>query len=622
MQRTGPRTPPALAVVAALAAALLALAGCTAPAPPEGSGTPGRPSAPDPGATTPQESSATGSRPAAPSAGDRDVLAEQAVAAAHPEAVAAGMEILDQGGTAADAAVATAFAVAVVEPYASGIGGGGSALVARGDQTPTSYDYRETVALDGRIPDSGTGTPGFVDGMATLHAEHGSLEWSALLAPARRLAGEGFEVSPLLAQRMRADYGPGAIEGLDQFHGPSGTEPLETGDVLVQQELADTLGTLAEEGPGAFYAGSLVADLTAVDGLDARSLAAYETVESEPVRGAVGDYEFVSAAPALPGAAVVQFLQLAEALDVAGQEPGSAEYVDRMSAAWQAADRSVLEHFGDPAFVDVPVDRLTDAAANAELARTRVTPALAAAGTGAEDAVPAARAAGAGAVEAEPIEAGNTTHLTVVDRGGLTVSMTNTITNFWGGADAENVGGFFLNNQLSRFGSLDTPTNQPAPGRRSVSWSAPSLVLDAEGRVVMGLGSPGGHQIPTILANVVVPWALQGVPLQEAVDSPRHHLQDGVLALEDEPSAELAGLIRQRGWQPQVTERSEAVFGSVQALEIDYGSGTITGARDARREADVRIAPAAPATSDRSVPPVPTPSQRSPQAPMPGSPAG
>lgn len=580
MHRTRTPSAPAWTMVAFLSAALLALAGCGTPepdrSPGSASGSPA-PSTDAPTSGTPEPTS-SGASPG------QVALQEQAVAAGHPAAVRVGIEILEQGGNAADAAIASAFAVSVVEPFASGIGGGGSALVAQGDSPPEAYDYRETVALDGRIPASGAGIPGFVDGMATLHEEHGSLEWSELLAPAIRLAGEGFAVSAMLDQRLRADYGPGAIEGLEHFHGGiGGWAPLSEGDTLVQSELAATLQTLAEDGPESFYTGSLAEELTAVDGIDAASLAGYETVASEPVSGSFGDHEFVSAAPPLPGAAVVQLLQVADALEVADAAPGSAEYVDTLSAAWQVAETSVAQSLGDPAFVEVPVDELTDAESNADLARSEVGPSLAAAAAGG----PAEPAAAQ-----DPIQPGNTTHLTVVDDEGLTVSMTNTITSFWGGSDATNVGGFFLNNQLSRFASLDSAANQPEPGRKSVSWSAPSLVLDAEGRVVLGLGSPGGQAIPSILANVMVPWALQDAPLQEAIDAPRHYLQDGVLALEDQPSAEVAELVRQRGWQTQVTERADAVFGSVQALEIDYGTGTISGATDSRREGDVAVVPA------------------------------
>ena len=535
-------------------AALLLVSGCAGePEPPAPSDTPTAPS---------QEPSPTASSEVAQ-------LQQYGVAGAHPEAVEAGIQILADGGNAVDAAIATAFAISVVEPYASGIGGGGSTLLAAPNMEPVGYDYREVVAADGRIPDAGTGVPGMVDGMATLHDAHGSLEWSALLAPAIELADDGFEVTELLAQRLRSDWGPASIEGLDHFH--SGSQPLAAGDTLVQAELADTLTTIAQQGPEDFYTGTIAQQLTQVDGLDAQTLQSYETQEAPPVSGAFGEYEFVSAAPPLPGAAIIQQLQLAEASGAADATPGSAVYIDGLSQAWQTANQSVFDHFGDPNFVDVPTEELTNAQRNSQLAGP----------ASAERATPD---------EPRPaIEAGNTTHITVVDASGMTVSMTNTLTSFWGGAESAYVGGFFLNDQLSRFDVIDTPNNQPEPGRKSVSWSAPSLVLDEQGRVVMGIGTPGGHQIPNILTAVMVPWALQSTPLQEAVDAPRHSLQDGVLALEEQPSAEVSDLMRQRGWQPQVTTRADAVFGSVQALEINYDDGSVVGAIDSRRDADFAV---------------------------------
>ncbi|QCU78734.1 hypothetical protein E7744_11695 [Citricoccus sp. SGAir0253] len=583
---------PALRAAPVLAAAL-ALAACQAPAPErpaEPTAPASAPSSPAAGTTPPSAPASASSSSAAPSDPAREVVLDQhAVSAAHPAAVEAGMEVLQQGGNAADAAVATAFAVGVVEPYASGIGGGGSALLAAPGQEPTAYDYREVVAQDGRIPDSGTGVPGLVAGLGRIHAEHGDLEWEQLLEPAIDLARDGFPVSDFLAQRMRADFGPASIEGLEHYHSASG-EPLAAGETLVQEDLARTLDTIAEQGPEAFYTGGIAEELSTVDGLDAGTLAAYEPEEVEPVAGEFGDHEVLSAAPPLPGAVLLQQLQVAEALGVAGHAPGTAGYVDRLAEAWIAAEGSATHFLGDPDFVDVPVEQLTDPGRNAEIA-DRVT--LLSGGAGADgadgDGGAVARAAD-GAGGDGPVEAGNTTHLTVVDETGFTVSMTNTLTSFWGGAESEHVGGFFLNNQLSRFESEASEANRPAPGRKSVSWSAPSMVLDAEGRPVLGLGSPGGHQIPNILSGVLVAWGLQDAPLQEAVDAPRYHLQDGVLAVEQEPSGDLARLIEERDWEVQRTEREEAVFGSVQALEVDYETGRITGATDARREADVAIA--------------------------------
>ncbi|MFC7403180.1 gamma-glutamyltransferase family protein [Citricoccus sp. GCM10030269] len=583
-----------------LATALM-LAGCTTPDP-DGSprsgetgsaGNGGSSAPPEPG----QDDSASSSTPSdAGTPEPSGSLDQYGVSAAHPLAVDAGMDLLVDGGNAVDAAVGTAFAVAVVEPFASGIGGGGSAILAAPGMDATGYDYREVVAQDGNIPASGTGVPGFVAGLADIHAEHGELDWAEVLQPAIDLAEEGFPVSDFLAQRLRADFGPSSIEGLEHYHSASG-EPLSAGDTLVQDELAETMTTLADQGPEAFYDGPLASELSEVDGLDADSLAAYESEEVAPVSGEFGDYEVVSAAPPLPGAALVQQLQLSEALGIAEHEPGSAGYVNRMSEAWLAAEESVHRFFGDPDFVDVPVDALTDAGQNAQradqltLEAEGVSANSRSANSTSGGGVSSVHSAGAQAAQ-QPVTAGNTTHLTVVDSEGLTVSMTNTLTSFWGGSESEHVGGFFLNNQLSRFATEESESNQPEPGRKSVSWSAPSMVLDSEQRPVLGLGSPGGHQIPNILTPVLVAWGLQGASLQEAVDTPRYHLQDGVLAVEQEPSAELTRLIDARGWSVQPTTREQAIFGSVQALEIDYDTGHLTGAADSRREADVEIADA------------------------------
>ena len=555
---------PRLPVVASVGvlAGLLVLAGCSnepdelAPLP---TSAPESPSPEETASETPESEAEVGVE-----------LQQYGVAAAHPEAVAAGMRILEDGGNAIDAAVATAFAISVVEPYASGIGGGGATLLAGPDLEPTGYDYREVVAANGSIPASGTGVPGMVDGMATLHEHHGSMDWEDLFDPAIELADEGFEVTELLAQRFRSDWGPASIEGLEHFY--AGGQPMTAGDTLVQVELAETLKTLADEGPEAMYTGTLAEQLVQVEGLDAETLAGYATEDAPPVSGAFGDYEFVSAAPPLPGAAVIQQLHIAESLGIADAPPGSAAYIDRTSWAWQTANQSVTEYFGDPDFVDVPTDQLTDPDANAAIAE------------------PAAARPHEG--EHGDIQAGNTTHITVVDEQGLMVSMTNTLTSFWGGQDSAYVAGFFLNDQLSRFDAIDTPSNQPEPGRKSVSWSAPALVLDDQDRVVLGIGTPGGHQIPNILTSVMVPWALQDASLQEAVDAPRHSLQDGTLAMEEEPNQEVNELLAQRGWDVRVTTRADAVFGSVQALEIDYDTGEVIGARDTRRDADFAVAEA------------------------------
>lgn len=486
------------------------------------------------------------------------------VVAAHPLAAEAGLDMLKKGGNAVDAVVAAAFSLNVAEPFASGIGGGGAALVVPTDGAPVAYDYREVVADDGVVPSSGTGVPGFVAGMALLHAEHGTLPWAELLAPAIALARDGHPVSEMLAVQLRDQRGLDSAARLAQF--APGGRPLAEGELLVQEELAQTMELLAQEGPAAAYTGALADALTTVQGIDAGSLAGYTVQVGEPVSGTVGDYRVLSAPPALPGVALIQLLQVAEALGIAGFEPGSAEFVRAIAAAWQVAGGTVATELGDPAFVEVPVERLTDPARNAEIAAG--LPAVAT----------AAQGGAAGADE------NNTTHVSVVDADGLTVSMTNTLTLVWGSGTY--VGGFFLNNQLTRFTDLGTGGNNvPAPGRRSATWSTPTVLVDGESRPVLALGSPGGDRIVTVLAQVIARWALHGQSLADAVAAGRVHPEGSLLRVESMPSEDVAAELRARGFSFRVVDPMLYYFGSVQALAIDHDTGQVTGAADTRREA-------------------------------------
>lgn len=489
------------------------------------------------------------------------VVSQQAVTAGHQLAVDAGEQMLDEGGNAVDAAIAASFAIGVIEPVASGIGGGGSLIIAGPEGEPVFYDYREVVNNAGEIPDSHTGVPGFVAGMGQLHEDYGTLDWQQVLEPALELAQDGFEVTPYQASRMQD--GAGYLTQNEVFS-PDGAV-LEAGDTLVQPELAETLQRLSEAGWEDYYTGELAESLvSAVDGVDTESLADYEVVVSEPVSGEFGDYEVVSAAPGLPGAALVQMLQIAEAQGVAQADPASAEYVDTMSRAWGVAEETIRNDLGDPNFVEVPVEELTDPQSNAEIEAS------------------GASSAQQGSVQ---LEEGNTTHLGVVDESGLTVSMTNTITDFWGSGQA--VDGYFMNNSLYRFHDIDSPANQPEPGRRSVTWSNPTMILDSESRPVLSIGTPGGIQIVPTLATVMTQWGLQGRELQESVDELRFRGEGGSVFLEEGHQQEVIQELEQMGWS--IDQSPSMAFGSIQALEIDYDSGTIIGAEDERRDGTYSI---------------------------------
>jgi gamma-glutamyltranspeptidase / glutathione hydrolase len=489
------------------------------------------------------------------------------VSAGHEQAVDAAERILDEGGNSVDATIAAAFAIGVLEPVASGIGGGGSVIIAGPEDEPVFYDYREVVNTSGDIPASGTGVPGFVAGMGQLHQDYGELEWDDVIAPAIALAGDGFTVSEYLSDRIDSGAGPEHLADLEAFY-PDG-EPLTASETLVQPELERTLQRLAEAGWEDFYTGQLAESLAEqAEGIDPESLADYDIATADPVAGDFGDYQVVSAPPPLPGAALIQMLQIAESEGVGGMAPDSAEYIDAQSRSWSVAEETIRNDLGDPTAVEVPVDQLTDPNANAQIEPD-----------GPDELPQAAPRGPEGSAHA------NTTHISAVDETGLTVSMTNTVTDFWG--SGQEVDGYFLNNALKRFSDIDSSANQPEPGRRTVTWSNPTMVMDEDALPVMAIGTPGGMQILPALGTVLSQWALQDRDLQEAVESPRFRGEDSQLFLEQGQSAGLRTALEEFGWT--VEEWPQSSFGSVQALVIDHDSGSITGADDPRRDGTHRI---------------------------------
>ena len=494
------------------------------------------------------------------------------VSAGDPAAVDVGIEILEDGGTAVDAAVAVAFAMSVVEPFASGLGGGGAAVVYHPDEDPAAHDYRDPVPQTGQVPTGGTGIPGLVAGLEELHATYGSGSFTRLVDPATHLASDGVETSESLAFWLRS----GGIPVGQLPHLYPGGAPLAEGDEVVQEDLADTLRRIATGGREAFYEGALGADLAErVAAIDTESLAAYEVAHHEPPVGEFAGHQVISSAPPLAGATLIQYLQIAEAMGVEDHEPGSADFIHTVATAWRISEQHLNWEIADPAFVDVPIDELTDQGMNAALAEQADMSSV----VGIDPAQPH------GGVERPD---GNTTHITVIDSEGMMVSMTNTLSNFWG--SGEYALGFFLNDQLTNFDArTGSPNPPPEAGKRIVGSSAPAIVLDAEGRPVLGLGSPGGPRIPNILAQVLIRWAMHDHDLAAAVEAPRQHGVGARLMFEDMPSNDVRSDLANRGHPGFEVPSFRYYFGSVQALEVDYDAQEVFGAADPRREGAWRV---------------------------------
>ncbi len=524
-----------------------------------------------------------------------------AVATAHPLASRAALAALTSGGTAADAAVAAAFALAVVEPYSSGLGGGG-VIVAwdAATRTATALDCRETAPAAaapalfrrGHAPDpalSQTGalavaTPGLVRGLAELHGAAGRLPWAALVQPALRLAGDGFVVDRRLAAEIAENSA--RLNAAARAALMPGGAPPAPGDTLRQPDLARTLAAIAAGGADAFYAGPLAAALAAgvrAEGgvLSPSDLASYRAVWREPVRGEYrGLTVWTMPPPSSGGVLLVQMLNVLGGFDLRAAGAGSAAASHPLIEAMKLAFAARGRWLGDTDFVTVPVARLTSRAW-ADSLRGRLRDDRALGWQEAGDTTLAPPTAGG---------PGHTTHVSVVDAAGNAVAATLTINLAFGSGLVAAGTGVVLNDEMddfalapgvpNAFGLVGGEANAVAAGKRPLSSMTPTVVTDAGG-VRLVLGSPGGSRIITSVLQVLVNVVDFGMPLDRAVAAPRLHQQWVPAETFSEPwglSPDTVALLVARGHRfvPRET------IGNVQAVQVDSVTGLRTAASDPR----------------------------------------
>jgi len=465
------------------------------------------------------------------------------VVAQESRAARIGVEILDRGGNAVDAAVAVGFAMAVTYPRAGNIGGGGFMVIHLAKGVDTAIDYRETAPaaatptmfLDAqgnadpkKSRDSGlaVGVPGTVAGLAMAEQKYGSGRFTLadLIAPAIRLAQQGFPVEDDLADSL-----PQSRERLARWPSTmsilfNGDQPLHEGDRLIQPDLADTLRGIAKDGPDAFYKGSVAADIVrAVKGaggiMTADDFANYRAVERPVVRGTYRGYDIVSMPPPSSGGVhLIEMLNILEGYDLAKmpREEALHDEVEAMKRAY--ADRAV--YMGDPETVKMPIAGLISKPYAASLRASigpRATP-----------------AADIHAGKPPDVEGKNTTHFSVIDRDGNAVSNTYTLNfNYGLGLIADGTG-VMLNNELDDFtakpgaanayGLVGFAANLPGPGKKPLSSMTPTIVLK-DGKPVLITGTPGGSRIITTVLQVIVNAIDFGMPIDKAVQAPRLHNQ-------------------------------------------------------------------------------------------------
>ena len=523
----------------------------------------------------------------------------------------AGASVLRKGGNAVDAAVATAFAMAVTYPAAGNIGGGGFMVVSGGKKV-TTFDFREraplastpTMYLDSanninrRLTATGhlaPGVPGTVRGLEMAHKKHGKLPWRDVVMPAVELASKGFVLSTALSNSLNREIAramqpyPASIAA----YGKPGGGEWVAGDRIVLADLGRSLQAIADGGANAFYKGwiadSIAAEMERGKGLiTKKDLANYRAKERKPVQGKFRGYDVYSMPPPSSGGiALLEMLGLAEKLDLRSADRWSVRTLHATIESMRLAFLDRARHLGDPDFVKVPVKDLTSPKHVTALVAILDTTRAAKSAQLAPELFPGVTA-----------ESEETTHISVIDASGMAVALTYTLEGGFGSHVVARGTGILLNNEMGDFnkkpgytsltGDIGTPANVIAPGKRMLSSMTPTIVKQ-NNQVVLVTGSPGGRTIINTVFNIVLNALEFGMDARAAVDAPRYHHQ----WLPDTVTFERASIPveteeRLRAMGHAIRQRSTQ--GDAHTIRFNAATRTAFGANDVRsRDSKVSV---------------------------------
>lgn len=515
-------------------------------------------------------------------------------------AVDVGVDVLQKGGNAVDAAVAVGFAMAVTHPFAGNLGGGGYMLIRLADGRSTFIDFRERAPMkasrDMYLDASGSltrdsiegwrsaGVPGTVRGMELALTKYGTRRWSDMLKPAIDLASKGYAVSYPLAEGLKGSRGLARDPESSRIF-QRGGRFFEVGDTLTQPELAATLKRLATRGASEFYEGEtaqrLSAEMASHGGLISRGdLNAYKAVERTPLQGTYRNYTVLTAPPSSSGGvALLEMLGILEGTDYATAGVGSASAIHFEVEAMRRAYADRNEYLGDPDFVTNPIAGLLNPAYLTRL-RESIAP---------EHATPSSVVRPGDPTRTEHEQ---TTHYSVVDKQGNAVAVTYTLNGGYGNGITVAGLGFLLNNEMddfaskpgspNMFGLVQGETNAIAPGKRPLSSMAPTMLVK-DGKLFMTVGAPGGSRIPTSILQVILNVVDFDMNIQDAIDAPRvhHQWQPDRLSLERGISPDTVAILGARGYD--VDYSPGVVLAQVAAIVSD--GGWLQGGSDGRSAA-------------------------------------
>ncbi len=529
-----------------------------------------------------------------PVSGNRNMVVSE-----HHLASATGLEILKQGGNAVDAAVATSFTLAVVFPQAGNLGGGGFMLIHLASGENLAIDFRETAPLSA-IPDmyldstgqiipmksllghQASGVPGSVAGLWLAHQKYGRLPWKKLLAPAIRLAEQGFVLDAYDAEVLAGDSSNFARHAATAEIFLNKGKCYRASARFKQTDLAATLKRIAVSGATGFYHGPtaalIIAEMDKSGGLiTEKDLSAYQAKIRKPVQFNYRGKTIISMPPPSSGGIMInEIFNTLSLFDLSAIRPGSSEQVQ----LWTEILRKVYEerafYLGDPDFVTIPAEYLTSMSHAEEIKHQ-----LSLLGPGISEQKLFSR----------PVESGETTHLSVLDEQGNAVSLTTTLNGKHGAKYVISGAGFLMNNEMddfsskpgtmNMFGLIGNEQNAIEPGKRMLSSMTPTIVLSG-GTVCLVLGSPGGSQIITSVAQVLSNVLDYEMNIRDAIEFPRFHhqwLPDVIYLEEKRSSVELEKNLKLKGYK---ILNSKGI-GSVQGIAVSPADGRLEGWSDPRR---------------------------------------
>lgn len=502
-------------------------------------------------------------------------------------ATAAGIEILKKGGNAVDAAVAVAFALAVVHPEAGNLGGGGYLLVRMNDGRAKLIDYGARAPLpakegifptpkDAQVGYKSIAVPGAPAGMELAHKMYGKLPWKTVLEPARRLAKLGFPASQRMELILKLQVPvmkPYADSAKIFLHGTD--QPLKQGELVKQPELAATIARMQKAGAKDFYEGEtakrIAADMSTNGGfVSLEDLKQYKAIAREPLTTTYRGHAILTSAPSSSGGMVViEMLNILENFELPLGMEGSSRHRHLLVEAMKRSFRDRILYAGDPDYKKIPVEMLT----SKEYAKSIA------------DKIDAGKATPSAALGDAPSESGeesqDTTHFSIVDAEGNIISNTYTLSGFYGSQVVIKGTGVLMGNI---FGAFSNGGRKVLPaGNRPASTMTPTIVLSKERKPWFALGSPGAATIPNTLVEVITNIIDFKMSLRDAIEFPRIHHQYLPDRVEAEPGAipfEVAEKLKSMGHTLSNRYRSQ---GDVHAVMIEEGSGWRQGWSDGRR---------------------------------------